>query len=182
MPIHAQPSLNTCQLAEVRAAKTMDVLRADERAYRFDLRFDAAELRTRSTPYFHEVLAQLIAAAAELQRAGGTPQISLRRCAAVAPRILLDVYIDGREIEFSSVVDLRGHAYAVCCEAGTTSRIPLIRRWDFGSYESPGVILSHRVAVAELVAEIRPGEAVCGVNVPITADPGRTPLFGCLRA
>jgi len=161
MTTHTQrQSMNISQLAEVRAAKTMDVLRADERAHRFGLRFEAAELRARTTPYFHEVLAQLIAAAAELQRAGGTPRISLRRCAAVAPRILLDVHIDGREIEFSSVVDLQGHAYAVCCEAGTTSRIPLIRRWDLGSYELPGVILSHRVAVAEFVAELRPDAVV----------------------
>jgi len=160
MTTHTQSPMNTCQLAEVRAARTMDVLRADERAYRFGLRFEAAELRARTTPYFHDVLAQLIAAAAELQRAGGTPRISLRRCAAVAPRILLDVHIDGREIEFSSVVDLQGHAYAVCCEEGTTSRIPLIRRWDLGSFELPGVILAHRVAVAEFVAEIRPSDAV----------------------
>lgn len=156
---HSQP-MNICQLAEVRAARTMDELRADERAYRFGLRFEAAELRTRSTPYFHDVLAQLIAAAAELQRAGGTPRISLRRCAAVAPRILLDVHIDSREIEFSSIVDLQGHAYAVCFEEGTTSRIPLIRRWDLGGYESSGVILAHRVAVAEFVAEICPTPAV----------------------
>jgi hypothetical protein len=153
-------SMNRSQLAEVRAAKTMDVLRANERAHRFGLRFAAEDLRTRSTPYFQQVLAQLIAAAAELQRAGGTPRISLRRCAAVAPRILLDLHIDGRDIEFSSVVDLQGHAYAVCCEAGTTSRIPLIRRWDLGSYESPGVVLAHRVAVAEFVAEVRPSAAV----------------------
>ena len=148
--------MNTCQLAEVRAARTMDELRADERAYRFGMRFEASELRTRSTPYFHAVLAQLIAAAADLQRAGGTPTISLRRCAAVAPRILLDVQIEGREIEFSSVVEMHGHAYAVCFEEGTSRRIPLIRRWDLGSYESSGVILAHRVAVAEFVAEICP--------------------------
>ena len=160
MTTHTQPPMNTCQLAELRAARTMDVLRADERAYRFGLRSEAAELRARTTPYFHEVLAQLIAAAAALQRAGGTPRISLRRGAAVAPRILLDVHIDGREIEFSSVVDLQGHAYAVCCEAGAASRIPLIRRWDLGRYELPGVILAHRVALAEFVAEIRPSESV----------------------
>lgn len=154
------PPMSNCQLAEVRAAKTMDVLRADERAHRFDLRFEATELRTRSTPYFHDVLAQLISAAAELQRAGGTPCIALRRCAAVAPRILLDVHIDGRELEFSSVVDLQGHAYAVCVEEGTSSRIPLIRRWDFGRYESSGVVLAHWVAVEEFVAGIRPKAAV----------------------
>ena len=155
----SQP-MNICQLAEVRAARTMDALRAEERAYRFGMRFEAAELRTRSTPYFRNVLAQLIAAAAELQRAGGTPRISLRRCAAVAPRVLLDVHIDGREIEFSSIVDLQGHAYAVCVEQGTSSRIPLIRRWDLGGYESSSVILAHRVAVAEFVGEICPSTAV----------------------
>ncbi|QEI06104.1 hypothetical protein FXN63_09850 [Pigmentiphaga aceris] len=143
------------ELAEVRAAKTMNVLHTAERAHRFDLRYAGVELRSRSTPYFYDVLTQLIQVAADVQRAGGVPRIALRRNAAVSPRILLDVRIHGRDFEFASVVDLEGQAYAVCHESGAARRIPWIKRWALGCFDSPAAVQAHRVALAEFNAEMQ---------------------------
>jgi hypothetical protein len=152
--------MHAYELAEAKAASAIQALQSTQRAHVFGLRLEAADLRTRSTPYFHDALAQLILAASQVQRIGGSPHIALRRGVAVAPRVLLNVRIDGRELEFISVVDLDGEARAMCCETGSEGRIPLIRRWQLGNFESAGVILAHRLAVTEFLTEIRPSLAL----------------------
>lgn len=158
------------ELAEARAVQAVNELRSMQRAHVFGLRFEAVDLRTRSTPYFHDALAQLILAASQVQRVGGFPRIALRRSVAVAPRVLLSVHLDGRELEFISVVDLDGEARAMCCESGSEGRIPLIRRWELGNFESAGVVFAHRLAVTEFLTELRPslglGEPAADMDLP----------------
>lgn len=114
------------------------------------------DLRTRSTPFFRGALAHLILAASQVQRAGGTQQIALRRHELRSPRVLFTAQLDGRELEFVTRADIDGQARVTCADRSAGRRVAALCQEDLGSFESPDAMRRHRDAVAAFLLALRP--------------------------